>query len=72
MVVRDLAVHLLAAHPVVTAVAAHPVVTAVAAHPVVVVHPVVVHPVVGNDSQTGDGSAWKTGNGEDSFLALIL
>jgi hypothetical protein len=27
---------------------------------------------VGNDSQTGDGSAWKTGNGEDSFLALIL
>jgi hypothetical protein len=62
--------HLVAVHPVVTVVAVHP--GAVALHPeAVAVHPgaVAVHPVVGNESQTRDRLARKTGIGEATFIA---
>jgi hypothetical protein len=46
-------------------VALHPVVTVVAVHP----GAVVLHPVVRNESQTGDRLARKTGIGEAKFIA---
>jgi hypothetical protein len=64
---------LVALHPVVLhLVAVHPVVTVVAVHPgAVALHPeaVAVHPVVGNESQTRDRLARKTGIGEATFIA---
>jgi hypothetical protein len=57
---------LVALHPVVLhLVAVHPAVTVVAVHP----EAVAVHPEVGNESQTRDRLARKTGIGEATFIA---
>lgn len=54
------AVQLVAVHPVVTVVAVHRVAAAL--------HPVVVHPVAGNDPLPQDGLASKTGIREATFI----
>jgi hypothetical protein len=82
--VHPVVLHLVAVHPAVTVVAVHPGAVAlhpeavavhpeaVAVHPeAVAVHPeaVAVHPEVGNESQTRDRLARKTGIGEATFIA---
>jgi hypothetical protein len=54
------AVQLVAVHPVVTVAAVHRVAAAL--------HPVVVHPVAGNDPLPQDGLASKTGIREATFI----